>query len=89
VNPNTQWRTSRRRATYGARRTEFPHRSGNGGWRWTARVDARLMGKVVKGRRGDPTYPLGSRFRMGGGRPRSPAMAAIHARVVAEKGETH
>jgi hypothetical protein len=45
------------------------------------------MGKVGKGRGGAPTYPLGSRFGMGGGRPRSPAMAAIHARVVAEKGE--
>jgi hypothetical protein len=52
-----------------------------------ARVGARLMGKVGKGCRGDPTYPLGSRFGIGGGCPQSPAMAAIHMRVVAEKGE--
>jgi hypothetical protein len=60
---------SRWRVTYGARWTEFLQRDGNGGWRWTAQVGARLMERIGKGRRGVPTYPLGSRFGMGGGCP--------------------
>jgi hypothetical protein len=41
-----------------------------------------------RGAGGVPTYPLGSRFGMGGGRPRFPTMAAILAWVGAEKGST-